>query len=58
MLADDEKVLSTPILPGDDCLYPAEENRNFKYFFQHHIANKIKAKDPEAIAAISLLVDE
>ncbi len=58
MLADDDKVLSTPILPGDDCLYPAEENPNFKYFFQHHIANKIKSKDPEAIAAISLLVDE
>ena len=47
-----------PILPGDDCLYPAEENPHFKYFFQHHIANKIKAKDPEAIAAISQLVDE
>ena len=57
MLADQTKVVSTPILPGDECLYPANENPKFKYFFQHHIANKIKSKDPEAIAAISLLVD-
>ena len=58
MLADQERVLSTPILPGDDCLYPADENHKFKYFFQHHIANKIKSKDPDAIAAISLLVED
>ncbi len=58
MLADQEKVASTPILPGDDCLYAANENEKFKYFFQHHIANKIKSKDPEAIAAISLLAED
>ena len=58
MLANHDEVVSTPILPGDDCLYPANENPKFKYFFQHHIANKIKSKDPEAIAAISLLVDD
>jgi hypothetical protein len=58
MLADHEKVASTPILPGDSCLYPAQENPKFKYFFQHHIANKIKSRDPEAIAAISLLVED
>lgn len=58
MLANQNKVASTPILPGDACLYPAHKNAKFKYFFQHHIANKIKSKDPEAIAAISLLVDE
>jgi hypothetical protein len=58
MLADQDKVVSTPILLGDDCLYPATENSKFKYFFQHHIANKIKSQDPEAIAAISLLVRE
>lgn len=58
MLADQDRVLSTPILPGDDCLYPADENTKFKYFFQHHIANKIKSKDPDAIAAISLLVED
>lgn len=58
MLADKEKVVSTPILPGDDCLYIANTNDKFKYFFQHHIANKIKSQDPEAIAAISLLSDD
>ena len=58
MLANHDKVVSTPILSGDDCLYLAKENPKFKYFFQHHIANKIKSKDPEAIAAISLLVED
>jgi hypothetical protein len=58
MLADQEKVISTPVLPGDDCLYSANNHSKFKYFFQHHIANKIKSKDPEAIAAISLLADD
>jgi len=58
MLADEEKVVNTPILPGDDCLYPAQSSDSFRYFFQHQIANKIKAQDPEAMAAISLLVEQ
>lgn len=58
MLIDDKKVESTPVLPGDLCLYPAQSNKLFRYFFQHHIANKIKSEDPEALAAISLLVEE
>jgi hypothetical protein len=58
MLADPEKVISTPVLPGDDCLYSANNHPKFKYFFQHHIANKIKSQDPEAIAAISLLAND
>ncbi len=58
MLIDEEKVESTPVLPGDTCLYPAQSDEQFKYFFQHHIANKIKAEDPEALAAISMLVEE
>lgn len=58
MLIDEEKVESTPVLPGDDCLYAAQSHDHFRYFFQHHIANKIKSKDPEALAAISLLVDD
>lgn len=57
MLTDLNKVVSTPVLPGDDCLYPAQGSEQFRYFFQHQIANKIKAEDPEALAAISLLVD-
>lgn len=58
MIVDEKKVESTPILPGDVCLYPAQHNPNFRYFFQHHIANKIKSEDPEALAAISMLVEE
>ena len=57
MLIDEQKVSSTPVLPGDDCLYPASTNEHFQYFFQHSIANKLKNKDPEAIAAIAMLMD-
>ena len=57
MLIDDDKVLSTPVLPGDDCLFEADQCDDFRYYFQHHIANKLKSKDPEALAAISLLVE-
>jgi hypothetical protein len=58
MLTDANKVSSTPVLPGDDCLYSAQQDDEFRYFFQHQIANKIKAEDPEALAAISMLVEE
>lgn len=58
MLVDVSKMESTPVLPGDPCLYPAQADAQFKYFFQHHIANKIKSKDPEALAAISMLVED
>ena len=57
MLIDEDAMVSTPVLPGDDCLYPADKNSDFHYFFQHHIANKLKSNDPEALAAISLLKD-
>lgn len=57
MLIDELRVKSTPVLPGDPCLYPADQNPSFRYFFQHHIANQIKDEDPEAISAISLLLD-
>jgi len=57
MLVDDSAVESTPVLPGDACLFSAQDQSEFKYFFQHRIANKIKAQDPEALAAISLLIE-
>src|SRR5690606_33684180 len=57
MLVDDDKVVNTPALPGDECLFPAEQHADFRYFFHHHIANRIKAHDPEAMAAISPLVE-
>ncbi len=55
MLIDDDRVSETPVLPGDDCLYAAEEHPDFRYFFQHRIANKIKEEDPDALAALALL---
>ncbi len=57
MLVDEDKVKSTPVLPGDPCLYVAQDKKEFKYFFQHRIANKIKEQDPEALAAISMLIE-
>ncbi len=57
MLINESEVHMTPVLPGDPCLYPAQLHNDFKYFFQHQIANKIKSHDPEALAAISLLID-
>ena len=58
MIADTNKVEATPILPGDECLYPVQSQDDFKYFFHHLIANKIKAGDPEAMAAFSQLIDQ
>jgi hypothetical protein len=57
MLIDEHTVESTPVLPGDSCLYPASKDPRFRYFFQHHIANQIKSEDPVALAAIAMLFD-
>ena len=56
-LADPDKVECTPVLPGDHCLYPVQLRDEFRYFFQHQIANKLKSEDPEALAAIATLVE-
>lgn len=58
MVVDPDKCTQTPVLPGDECLYSANQQSGFRYFFQHHIANKIKAQDPEALAAIAMLVEK
>lgn len=55
LVADEKKIETTPVLPGDTSLYEVDADTGFRYFFQHHIANKIKAKDPEALAAIAIL---
>lgn len=57
MIIDETLIKDTPVLPGDSCLYPASENPDFRYFFQHHIANQIKTENPDALAAIALLLD-
>ncbi|WP_232802331.1 hypothetical protein [Alloalcanivorax mobilis] len=55
MVADEEAVTQTPVLPGDDCLAFAQQQPDFRYFFQHGIANRLKEHDPEALAAIAIL---
>ena len=57
MLVDTAKPHATPVLLGDECLYSAQDNSSFRYFFQHTIANKLKDQDPEALAAIAALVE-
>lgn len=57
MLVDSSKAHTTPVLLGDECLYSAQDNTEFRYFFQHTIANKLKEQDPEALAAIAALVE-
>ena len=52
MLIDESKALNTPVLPGNDCLYSADQTANFRYFFQHAIANKLKLQDPDAMALL------
>ncbi len=55
MAVEADQVLNTPVLPGDECLYSVFHRKDFHYFFQNNIANKIKAKDPEALAAMAHL---
>jgi len=57
MLADPAKQTTTPILPGDRCLYAAQTQPGFRYFFQYHIANQIKAGDPVAVRAVERLLE-
>jgi len=56
MLVDPDKIQQTPVLTGDEALYPVNTNSGFKYFFQYAIANKIKTQDPDALKAISALI--
>lgn len=57
MLIDQDQITSTPVLPGDQCLYAAEQHPEFHYFFQHHVANQIKSEDPRAMTAVAMLLD-
>ena len=56
MLADQTQVHDTPILSGASCLYPAQDHPHFRYLFPHRIANQIKAEEPQAMAAVALLL--
>ncbi|MDR5868618.1 hypothetical protein [Halomonas koreensis] len=56
LLADEQRVDSTPILPGDDCLYPGHSRHRVVYFFQRQIANRIRREDPATLEALALMV--
>ena len=58
MVIEHGEITSTPVLPGDPCLHPAQDQPTFRYFFQHQVANRIKERDPETLAAISVLAAE
>lgn len=56
LLADERLVESTPILPGDPCLYPGHSRHRVVYFFQRQIANRIRREDPATLEALALMV--
>ncbi|MFC2992881.1 hypothetical protein [Halomonas tibetensis] len=56
LLADERLVESTPILPGDSCLYPGHTRHRMVYFFQRQIANRIRHEDPATLEALALMV--
>lgn len=56
MIIDNDKVTSTPVLMNDQALYSATEKPGFRYYFQHSIANQLKRKEPDALAAIKILL--
>ncbi|MDF1781219.1 MAG: hypothetical protein P1U67_07995 [Alcanivoracaceae bacterium] len=58
MIANETEVTNTPVLAGDPCLHPAQKQEGFRYFFQHNIANRIKERDPEALAALAMLGED
>jgi hypothetical protein len=56
MVADQDRATQWPVLPGDDCLYPATPEYGFRYFFQYHIANQIKSGGAMATRALNSLL--
>ncbi len=57
MLANPDNAKQWPVLPGDDCLYPANKENGFRYFFQYHIANQIKNGGVMATRALNKLIN-
>ncbi|CBV41631.1 hypothetical protein [Halomonas elongata] len=56
LLADEQLIDSTPILPGDPCLYTGHSRHRVVYFFQRQIANRIRREDPATLEALALMV--
>lgn len=56
MLADPRKITQLPVLAGDPCLYAAQDNVGFRYYFQYHIANQIKNGGAMSTRALNKLL--
>lgn len=56
LLADEQDVEMTPVLPGDACLYPGHSRHRVVYFFQREIANRIRREDPATLEALAIMV--
>ncbi|MGQ7248268.1 hypothetical protein ACUN9Y_13145 [Halomonas sp. V046] len=56
LLADEDLVESTPVLPNDECLYPGHSRHRVVYFFQRTIANRIRQEDPATLEALAMMV--
>ncbi len=55
-LVDENLIEQIPALPGDDCLYSAISNPNFRCFFQRDIAENIRQQDSETMQAVEQLL--
>lgn len=56
LLVDEARVTQTPVLAGDDCLYPGRSRHDVVYFFQRAIANQIREQDPATLEALALMM--
>lgn len=56
LLADEQLIDTTPILPSDPCLYTGHSRHQMVYFFQRQIANRIRQEDPTTLEALALMV--
>ena len=56
MLVDEKQAQQSPVIPGDECLYSADLEHNFRCYFQRDIAHQIQAENPETLAAIEQML--
>jgi hypothetical protein len=56
LIANIDKATQSLILAGDASLYRVQEESNFRYFFQYHIANQIKSGGYLASRGLSQLL--
>lgn len=56
LLADEDKIEMTPVLPGDACLYPGHSRHAVVYLFQRDIANRIRDEDAATMEALAITV--